>query len=63
MSILQKNNPKMYQMYQRARQANSNPADLFKQVTKGYSKEQLEQLFDAAKQYGIPEEVIQQVRY
>ena len=53
----------MYQMYQRARQANSNPADLFKQVTKGYSKEQLEQLFDAAKQYGIPEEVIQQVRY
>ena len=53
MSILQKNNPKMY----------SNPADLFKQVTKGYSKEQLEQLFDAAKRYGIPDEVIQQVRY
>jgi hypothetical protein len=42
---------------------NSNPADLFKQVTRGYSKEQMEQLFNAAKQYGIPEEVIQQVRY
>ena len=53
----------MYQVYQQARQTNSNPADLFKQVTKGYSKEQLEQLFDAAKKYGISEEVIQQVRY
>ena len=63
MSILQKNNPKMYQMYQQARQTNSNPADLFKQITKNYSPEQEEQLFNAAKQYGIPEEVIQQVRY
>jgi hypothetical protein len=50
-------------MYKQARQTNSNPADLFKQVTKGYSKDELEQLFNAAKQYGIPEEVIQQVRY
>ena len=53
----------MFQMYQQARQTNSNPADLFKQITKNYTPEQKEQLFNAAKQYGIPEEVIQQVRY
>lgn len=53
----------MYQWYQQARQTNSNPADLFKQLTKGYSKEQKEKLFEEARKYGIPEEVIQQVRY
>ena len=60
--LLQKN-PRMYQIVQQARQGNSNPRDLFKQVTKGYTPEQMENLFAQARQYGISDDVINQVRY
>ena len=60
---LQKQNPAMYTMIQQAMQNGVNPTDLFKQVTKGYSKEQLDNLFTQAKQYGISEDTINQVRY
>lgn len=60
---LQKQNPQMYQMVQQAMQNGVNPTDLFKQVTKGYSKEQLDSLFTQAKQYGIQDDTINQVRY
>ncbi len=63
MNQLQTKNPLMYNLLQQAMQNNANPADLFKQVTKGYSSEQLETLFKEAKQYGITDDVIQQVRY
>lgn len=63
MNQLQRNNPKMYQLYQQARQANSNPEDLFRQITRNYTPDQMNQLFDAAKQFGIPEDAIQRLRY
>ena len=63
MNRLQKQNPQMYQMLQQARQGGANPVDLFKQVTKGYSPEQMNDLFTQAKQAGITDDVINQVRY
>lgn len=60
---LQRQNPMMYQMVQNAMKNGVNPTDLFRQVTKGYSKEQLDNLFTQAKQYGISEDTINQVRY
>jgi hypothetical protein len=53
----------MYKIYEQARQGSTNPVDLFKQITKGYTPEQMEKLFSKAKQYGITDDVIQQVKY
>jgi hypothetical protein len=36
--------------------------DLFKQVTNGYTPEQMSQLFNRAKQMGVPDEVISQLQ-
>jgi hypothetical protein len=52
----------MFEFVKKAQSYNSNPADLFKQVTKGYTKEQMEELFTRAKQYGITDDVINKVR-
>jgi hypothetical protein len=49
-------------MIEQARKNNGNPMDLFKQITNGYTPEQLNNLFNKAKQMGIPEEYINQVK-
>lgn len=60
---LQRENPQMYQMFQNAKKNGSDPVQMFKQITKDYSPEQLQSLFTKAKEYGIPDDVINQVRY
>lgn len=52
----------MYQMLSQGIRNNINPMDLFNQVTNGYSKEQLNNLFDKAKSMGFPKEVIEQMQ-
>jgi len=52
----------MYQFLEQARKNNGNPLEMFKQVTSKYKPEQLDILFDRAKQMGIPEEYINQVK-
>lgn len=56
------NNPKMFQLVEQARKNNGNPMDIFKQITSKYKPEQLENLFSRAKQIGVPEEYINQVK-
>lgn len=56
------NNPQLLNLYKQAGQGSVNPADVFKQVTQGYSPAQLEKLFEQAKQYGISDTVINQVK-
>ena len=63
MNKLQKQNPQMYQMLQQARRNGTNAQDLFKQITKGYTPQQLEEFFSQARQYGFSEDVINQLRY
>lgn len=55
-------NPQVFQVIEQARKNNGNPMEMFKQITSGYKPEQLNSLFDRAKQMGIPEEYINQVK-
>jgi hypothetical protein len=47
----------MFQFLEQARK-NNNPMDLLNQVTKNYTPEQKEKLFNQARQLGVPDEVI-----
>ena len=53
-------NPQLFNQYEMLRKNNGNPTELFKQVTNGYSPEQMNNLFNQAKTMGIPEDVINQ---
>ena len=55
-------NPRIFQLVEQARKNNGDPTAMFKQITNGYNKEQLDSLFNRAKQTGVPEEYINQVR-
>lgn len=52
----------MFQVVNQARNSNGNPMDFFKQVTNGYSPEQMNNLFARAKQMGVPDDVLQQLQ-
>ena len=52
----------MFQIVDQARKKNNNPMDLLKQVTKNYNPEQMNGLFEKAKQFGISEDVIKQAQ-
>lgn len=62
MNQLKARNPQVFQMVEQARKNNSNPMDMFKQITNNYKPEQLNSLFDRAKQLGVPEEYIKELR-
>lgn len=59
---LKSRNPQMYQVIEKAQQSNGNPIELFKQITKDYSPEQMGKLMSTAKQYGIPDNVLNQIQ-
>lgn len=52
----------MFNMIDQARKNNNNPEELFKEVTKNYKPEQMEQIFNKAKQFGIGDEVINKLK-
>lgn len=52
----------MFQMLEQARKNNNNPMELLKQVTKEYSPEQINGLFEKSKQFGISDETISQIK-
>lgn len=62
MNQLKIKNPKMFQMIDQARQNQDNPMELFKQVTNGYSPEQMTNLINQARNMGFPENVLEQVQ-
>lgn len=49
-------------MIEQARKNNNNPMDLLKQVTKNYSPEQMNGLFEKAKQFGVPEDILKKAQ-
>ena len=51
----------MYQMYQLARQQNANPKDIFKQITSNYDENTMKQFKEQAKQFGIDENLLNQL--
>jgi len=62
MNQLKAKNPQMYQMIEQARQGNADPMQLFKQVTNGYTPEDMNNLYSKAKQMGFPEDALQQIQ-
>ncbi len=59
---LKARNPQMFQFIEKAQKNQSNPEEIFKQVTKDYKPEQLDNLFKTAKQFGVPDEVINKLK-
>jgi hypothetical protein len=49
-------------MIDQARKNNNNPEELFKEVTKNYKPEQMEQIFNKAKQFGIGDDIISRLK-
>lgn len=60
--MLKVRNPQLFQQVEGLVKNNGNPMELFKQITGSYSPEQMEQLYSQAKQFGIPDDVINQVQ-
>lgn len=52
----------MFQAVNQLRQNNGNPIELFKQVTNKYSPEQMNNLFNRAKQMGVPENILNNLK-
>ena len=55
-------NPQMFQFLEQARKNNNDPINLLKDITKNYTPEQYNGLFDKAKQFGISDEKIKEIK-
>ena len=52
----------MFQRVEQLRQNQSNPIEVFKQVTNGYSNEQMNNFFNQAKNMGFDDGLINQLK-
>jgi len=55
-------NPQMFQMVEQAQKNQSNPMELFKQITKGNSEEQMNMFYQRIEQMGFSPDVINQLK-
>ena len=62
MNQLKAKNPQMFQMVDQARQNQSNPIDIFKQITSKNTPEQMENFYKKVEQLGFSPEVINQLK-
>jgi len=54
-------NPQMFQMLEKAQKSNGDPMKLFKEATSNYTPEQMNKLMNTARQYGVPDDVINKI--
>lgn len=59
---LKNSNPQAFQRYEMMRKNSNNPMEIFNQMTSGYSKEQMQSFMNFAKNFGVPDEVLNQVQ-
>lgn len=52
----------MFQFLEQAQKNKSNPQEIFKEVTKNYKPEQIDRIFKQARQFGISDDVINQLK-
>ena len=52
----------MFQLIEQARQNQSNPIELFKQITNKYSDEQMTNFYSQAEQMGFNKDLINQLK-
>lgn len=52
----------MFQVLEQAQKNQNNPMDMLKEVTKNYTPEQMSGLFERAKQFGIPDNILEETQ-
>jgi hypothetical protein len=52
----------MFQKIEQLRQNQSNPIEIFKQVTNGYSNDQMNNFYNQAKNMGFSDDLINQLK-
>lgn len=52
----------MFQFISQAQKKQSNPQEVFKEITKNYKPEQVENIFNKARQFGISDDIINQLK-
>lgn len=55
-------NPQMFQRIEQLRQNQSNPVEIFKQVTNGYSNDQMNNFYNQARNMGFSDDLINQLK-
>ena len=62
MNQLKARNPQLFKLLEQKRQQNSDPEQLFKELTNSYTPSQKEALFNRARQFGIGDDVIDKLK-
>ena len=52
----------MFQFLEQAQKNQSNPQEIFKEVTKDYKPEQMDMIFNKARQFGIGDDIISKLK-
>jgi len=52
----------MFNLLNQTQKNQSNPEELFKEVTKNYKPEQMEKIFSQARQFGIGDDIINKLK-
>ena len=52
----------MFQLINQAQKNQKNPKELFKEITKNYKPEQIENIFNQARQFGIDDNIINELK-
>ena len=55
-------NPQMFQRIEQLMQNQSNPVEIFKQVTNGYSNDQMNNFYNQARNMGFSDDLINQLK-
>ena len=61
-SQLKQRQPQMFQFLEQARQNQSSPMDLLKQVTGNYTPQQLQNFYITAQRMGFPDDVLTEIQ-
>lgn len=59
---LKNNNPQMFEKYEMLRRSNGNPTAIFNQMISSYTPEQMQKFMSFAKNFGVPDDVLNQVQ-
>lgn len=52
----------MYNLLNQAQKNQRNPEEMFKEITKDYKPEQMEKIFNQARQFGVSDDVINKLK-
>lgn len=62
MQQIQSQNPQGFQILNQAMNNGTNPMQLIKQVMSNVSSQQMQDIMTQAKQFGVPDEILQQMQ-